>query len=164
MLHGSLLYYDTNTAGEIENLILYNATGDIDTYGIFTGMSYVNSSSSYNYIIDGTAGTLKTTNISKMSTIVGPAGFSYENNEIIETYELYGVVADTIGMTSITSGETKYPIAEKLSVYYLSDDKYTVTSLDKIKDLSKYKVTAYRDKAITLGGRIRVIVAESITK
>jgi hypothetical protein len=164
LLDGMLLYYDTNVAGEIEDLILYNATGDIDTYGIFTGMSYANSSSSYNYIIDGTAGTISKPNLSNFSTTNGPTGFSYENNEIIKTYELYGVVAESIGMTSISSGMTKYPIAEKLSVYYLSDDKYTVTSLDKIKDLSKYKVTAYRDKAITLGGRIRVIVAESITK
>lgn len=164
LLDGMLMYYDTNVAGEIENLILYNATGDIDTYGIFTGMSYANSSSSYNYIIDGTAGTISKPNLSKFSVTVGPTGFCYENNEIIKTYELYGVVAEAIGMTSITSGSTKYPLAEKVSVYYLSDDKYTVTSLDKIKDLSKYKVTAYRDKAITLGGRIRVIVAESLTK
>jgi hypothetical protein len=164
LLDGMLLYYDTNVSGDIEDLILYNATGDIDTYGIFTGMSFANSSSSYNYIIDGTAGTISKPNLSNFSTTNGPTGFCYENNEIIKTYELYGVVAEAIGMTSITSGTTKYPIAEKLSVYYLSDDKYTVTSLDKIKDLSKYKVTAYRDKAITLGGRIRVIVAESITK
>ncbi len=164
LLDGVLMYYDTNVAGEIENLILFNATGDIDTYGIYTGISYANNSSSYAYIIDGKAGTLNNSNLSKLSMTVGPTGFSYENNEIIKTYELYGVVAEAIGMTSITSGTTKYPIAEKVSVYYLSDDKYTETSLDKIKDLSKYKVTAYRDKAITLGGRIRVIVAESITK
>ncbi len=164
LLDSMLMYYDTNVAGEIENLILYNATGDIDTYGIFTGFSYANNSSSYNYIIDGTAGTLKKSNLSNLSIKEGPTGFRYENNEIIKTYELNGIVADAIGMTSITSGTTKYPIAEKSSVYYLSDGKYTVTTLDKIKDLSKYKVTAYCDKAITLGGRIRVIVAESITK
>jgi hypothetical protein len=164
LMDGMLFYYDTNVAGEIENLILYNATGDIDTYGIFTGMSYANNSSSYSYIIDGTAGILNKSNLSDFSITEGPTGFCYENNEIIKTYELHGVVAEAIGMTNITSGSTKYPIAEKLSVYYLSDGKYTVTTLDKIMDLSKYRVMAYRDKAITLGGRIRVIVAESISK
>ena len=163
MLDSMVMYYDINTSGEIENLILYQATGDTDSYGIFTGLSYDGSSNSYNYIIDGASGKLKKSNLSKLSIKEGPTGFRYNNGEIAESYALNGIVADTIGATMIASGNTKYPMSEKVSIYYLNKDAYSITTLDKIKDLSKYKVTAYCDKAITLGGRIRVIVAESKT-
>ncbi len=162
LLDSRLMYYDTNVAGEIDTLFLNNATGDLDKYGIFTGITAANNSSSYNYIIDGTAGTLSKSNLSELSLTEGPTGFSYMNNQITKTYALTGVVVDDIGITTMASVDKKYPIAEKLSVYYLSDNKYTITTLDKIKDLSKYKVTAYLDKATTLGGRVRVVVAESI--
>jgi hypothetical protein len=66
-----------------------------------------------------------------------------------------------LGTTTITSGSLKYPLSEKLSVYVLSDDVYNLSSLDKI-NTSKYIVKAYYDKAVTLGGRIRVIIAEPI--
>lgn len=164
LFDGMLIYYDTNAAGDIENMILHNATGDIDTYGIFTEVTYADSSIYYNYLINGTVGRLKKSNLTNFSTTEGPTGFRYQNGEISETYALTEVSVDAIGNTSITSETTKYPMAEKISVYYLADDDYTVTTLDKIKDLSKYKVTAYCDKAIKVGGRIRVIVAESKTK
>jgi hypothetical protein len=69
-----------------------------------------------------------------------------------------------MGTSSITSGTSKYLMADKVSVYYLDEDGYVLTTLDKISDLLKYKVTAYCDKTITLGGRVRVIVAEAMTK
>lgn len=164
ILDSRILYYDTNVSGEIENMILYHATGDTDAYGIFTGLGVAAGSNSYNYIMDGTAGKFTKSNLTNLSITEGPVGFRYKNGEIAETYALSAIVADTIGTTTITSGSTKYPISEKVSVYYLNNDDYTITTLDKIKDLTKYKVTAYCDRAITLGGRIRVIVAESKTK
>ncbi len=161
ILDSMVMYYDTNVAGEIENLILYQATGDTDTYGIFTGVSFADSSNYYNYIIDGTSGKLKKSNLTNLSIKTGPTGFRYKNGEITESYALSGVPVDVLGTSTITSGNIKYTMSEKVSVYYLKDDDYSVTTLDKVKDLTKYKLTAYCDKAITIGGRIRVIVAES---
>jgi hypothetical protein len=162
LLDSKLMYYNTNVSGEIENLILHNATGDMDSYGIFTGMTFANNMSNYNYIIDGTAGRLGKTSLTDLSITEGPTGFRYRNNEIVKSYALSAVKVDSIGATGVTSGTTKYPMAEKVSIYYLADDEYTLTTLDKVKDMSKYKLTAYCDKAITLGGRIRIVVAESI--
>jgi len=155
-------YYDTNAGGEIENLILCNATGDLDSYGIFTGFNYTGGSTTYNYIIDGTAGSLSKGNYQNFTITNGPTGFRYEKGSIAASYTLAKISVDAIGTTSVTSGSTKYPIAEKVSVYYLTDDEYVITTLDKISDLSRYKITAYCDKGVTLGGRIRVITAESI--
>ncbi|MBP1755446.1 MAG: hypothetical protein H6Q59_1844, partial [Firmicutes bacterium] len=116
----------------------------------------------YNYIIDGTAGSLSKGNYQNFTITNGPTGFRYEKGSIAASYTLAKISVDAIGTTSVTSGSTKYPIAEKVSVYYLTDDEYVITTLDKISDLSRYKITAYCDKGVTLGGRIRVITAESI--
>ncbi len=161
LLGNMVMYYDTNTAGEIEQLILNRATGDTDGYGIFTGLSIGGASHNYSYILDGVAGTLTKQNLTDLSLTVGPTGFRYKGDEIAKTYALSEVVVDSIGTTSVTSGTTKYPLSEQVSIYYFNNNEYTATTLNKIKDLSKYKVTAYLDKAITIGGRVRVIVAES---
>ncbi len=157
-----MYYYNTNAGGEIENLILRNATGDLDSYGVFTGFSFTGGTTAYTYIIDGTAGSLSKGNYQNFSITNGPTGFRYEKGSISESYALAKIPVDAIGTTSVTSGSTKYPMAEKVSVYYLAEDEYVITTLDKISDLSRYKITAYCDKAVTLGGRIRIITAESI--
>lgn len=156
-----ILYYDTNVDGEITNLILVNATGDLDSYGIYTGFAYSGSVGTYQYILDGKAGTLSKSSYSSYTTEIGPAGFTYTNGSISGSYSLTKTAVTSLGTTTIASGSVKYPLAEKVSVYYLSDGVYTATTIDKI-NLSKYNVTAYYDRAITLGGRIRVLIAESI--
>jgi len=156
-----IIYYDTNVDGEITSLILDNATGDIDNYGIFTGYAYSANAGVYQYIIDGKAGTLSKSSYSSYTSEKGPAGFTYMNGSISGSYSLTKVNVTSIGTTTITSGSVKYPLAEKVGIYYLSDNVYTATTIDMI-NLSKYRVTAYYDRAITLGGRVRVLIAESI--
>jgi hypothetical protein len=162
ILDGKVYYYEMNNNGEISDLILSDVTGDFDDYGIFTGFS--NNGSSYSYLIDGKAGSFTSNTYADFNMTQGPTGFKYKGSNMISSYKLTEVKAASIGNTTITSGGTKYPLADKLSVYYLTDGKYVATTLDKITDLSKYKVTAYYDKAISQGGRIRVIIAEPITK
>lgn len=163
LLDSMLHYYDVDANGQIRNLILNNATGDLDSYGIFTGFSYTGSSGTYNYIIDGTEGKISKSSYSNFTITQGPTGFRYEDGSISASYALQELSVDAITSTTITSKSTKYQMAEKLGVYYLSKGEYVATTLDKIKDLSKYQLKAYCDKAVTLGGRIRVIVAESKT-
>lgn len=162
LLDGAVYYYDTNAGGEIENLILNNATGDMDSYGIFTGFTYAGNAGSYGYILNGTSGAVSKSNYKDFSVTEGPVGFRYEKDAIIASYTLVNMNVDAVGTTSITSGTAKYPLAEKVSVYQLSEQEYVATTLDKVSDLSKYKLTAYCDKTISLGGRVRVIIAESI--
>ena len=161
IMDNDILYYATNADGEITELILKDMTGDLDSYGIFTGFTYTGGSSAYHYILNGKASALSKASFGDFTIKEGPVGLSYEDGSIDSSYSLTEVTVKELGTTTITSGSLKYPLSEKLSVYVLSDDVYNLSSLDKI-NTSKYIVKAYYDKAITLGGRIRVIVAEPI--
>jgi len=159
----SLYYYELNEMNEISKLILYDASGDLDQYGIFTGMGTSNSSKmSYNYLIDGKEGSLNTSSLSSLNMEEGATGFVFEDDAITSSYKLAVATVTGIGSTSIQSSTGKYTLAGNYDVYCLVDDEYVATTIDKVSDLLKYKVTAYYDRASTNGGRIRIIVAESI--
>jgi hypothetical protein len=155
-----VLYYNTNFDGEISELILYNVTGDFDKYGIFIGLDPENATT-YKYIINGTSGQVTYTTLESAELTEGPVGFVYKNGTLLSTYALTRLVVDSLGNNTIAAGTTKYPISDNVSVYVQTGDKYALSSLDKI-NTSKYKVTAYIDKAVALGGSIRVIIAEPI--
>lgn len=156
-------YFELNPDGELSKLILKGVTGDLDSYGIFTGYNYSGNSGTYNYIIDGSAGKVTTSSFADFTSKEGPVGFRYSGSSIVGSYSLTGISVASIGSTTITAGNIKYSLAEKISVYYVNDDdEYTATTKEKVSNLSKYKVTAYYDKAITLGGKVRVLVAEAI--
>jgi hypothetical protein len=158
----TVYYYELNKKGEIAQLILCDVTGDMDEYGVFTGITYSNTDKvNYEYLIGDKSGSLSTNNLSYLSLEEGPKNFIVKNNAITESYALTGVVVTSIGSTTIQSNNMKYPLAERCYVYCLLDGEYIPTTLDKISDLSKYDVKAYYDNPISMGGRIRVIVAES---
>ncbi len=160
IMNRMIRYYATDVSGQITDLILNNVTGDMDSYGIYTGYTYGGGSGVYHYLLDGKEGAFTTANFTDLTPTEGPAGFVIQDGSIASSYSLTGTPVSSVGNTTITSGAVKYPLADKVSVYYLSNGKYAATSINNI-DLSKQRVTAYYDKAITLGGRIRVIVAES---
>ncbi len=160
LMPSNVLYYNTNADGEISELILYNATGDFDKYGIFTGFALGNAGT-YTYIINGTSSQVSFSSLESAELTEGPIGFAYKDGNLSSTYALTKLEVDSLGNNTITSSSTKYPISENVSVYVQSDDKYALSSLDKI-NTSKYKVTAYMDKAVAIGGRIRVIIAKPI--
>jgi hypothetical protein len=82
--------------------------------------------------------------------------------ESLDTVDLIEAYVTSIGLTSVQSSNMKIPFADKVAVYYLKDGKYYATDIDKVSNLSKYKLTANYDRTITTGGRVRVIVAEDI--
>ncbi|MGB4658407.1 MAG: hypothetical protein WBI07_04450, partial [Mobilitalea sp.] len=160
----SLYYYELNEMNEICQLIIYDASGDLDKYGIFTGMGTASNSSkmSYGYMIDGNAGTLSTSSLSALNMEEGATGFVFEDDEITSSYKLIAASVTGIGSTSIQSSTGKFTLASNYDVYCVVDDEYVATTIDKVSDLLKYNLTAYYDRASANGGRIRIIVAESI--
>ncbi|MDF2510488.1 MAG: hypothetical protein K0S04_354 [Herbinix sp.] len=155
----SILYYAINGNNQISELILNGATGDLDSYGIYTGSTNTNSGITYKYLIDGKSNSLASETGSKLNMSQGPSGFVLENNELVSSYALTGVSVSSIGLTTVQANNAKYTLADKYSVYLYVDKEYVLTTLDKVKNLSKFNVMAYFDKSISLGGRIRVIVA-----
>jgi hypothetical protein len=162
VLGGSTIYYcELNDKGEISQLILNNVTGDLASYGIFTGITYTASDKvNYNYIVGNSKGSLATGNLSELNTDVGPKGFTFEDNVLTEAYSLSEVNVTAIGAATVQYGNTKFPMAENCGVYLLLDGEYIPSTLDKVSDLTKYNIKAYYDKPDTYGGRIRVILAE----
>lgn len=158
----SVFYYELNSSGDISKMILNNVTGDIYQYGVLTGVSNQGSGSmSYEYNIDGTVKTA----LSKFDNQEkGPKGFIFSKDnstDITDMLDLTGTKVISVGSSSVQNSVQKYPLADKVAVFYNSAGKYTATTLDKVSDLKKYKLTAYYDRTISLGGRVRVIIAEN---
>lgn len=92
-------YYALDDDGKICRLILNDTTGDLYSYGLLTSASAVSAdtsiSSHYEYIIDGTSGSLSsTTTMYNVST--GGAIFSYKNGAINSIKNLNGISLNSI--------------------------------------------------------------------
>jgi hypothetical protein len=161
----SIYYYELNENGEISQLIFNNLTGDLDEYGVFTGINIQSTSTSmiYEYLTGNEKGSITVKSVAGLSIEKGPIGLVFENNNLISTYALTGITVSSIGNVTIQSGNSIYPLAKDYVVYFLLKGEYIATTLDKVSDLKKYKLNAYYDSPVSLGGRIRVIVAESIS-
>ncbi len=159
----NIYYYELNDRGELTQLILSNVTGDMGTYGVFTGLSFNNGSDkvNYNYILGGKPGSITTNSLGYLITKAGPMGFVFENTVLTGSYELYKVPVTSIGKTSVQNNDIKYLLADTYDVYCLVDGTYVATTIDKISDLTRYTVTAYYDRDKSVGGRIRILIATS---
>ncbi len=158
----SILYYAFNNGGQISELILKGVTGDLDSYGIYTGLTYSNSGTvTYQYMINGKSNSTSTDSLSSLNITEGPTGFVIYDGSVTSSYALAGVKVSSIGTSTVLSNTTKYTLADNYSVYLYLDGTYVLTTLDKVKNLTKYTVMAYYDKTMSTGGRVRVIVATS---
>lgn len=159
----SIYYYELNSDGQLSQLILNDITGDTDSYGIYTGITFTGSNAAnYNYLIGNKSGSLTANTLPALNYEIGPTQFVFKNNALNKSYALTGIDVTSIGTTTVQNNKMKFPLADNCYVYILLNGEYISTTIDKISDLSKYSVKAYYDKSITAGGRIRVIVAQSI--
>ncbi|NLP34037.1 MAG: S-layer homology domain-containing protein [Clostridiales bacterium] len=160
-----ILYAEKNERGAISQLILDNVTGDTYDYGILTGFTYPMGAKSNNYIyeflIDGKSGSVTGDIVSDYNTEIGPKGFLIRDNELIAIKGLTEVTVQSIGSTYVQDTKTKYLLAEDCAVYFYKDGIYTKTTIDKVTDLMKFKMSAYYDKEEAYGGRVRVIIVEN---
>lgn len=159
----SVYYYELNSAGDVSKMILNNVTGDIYQYGILTNITNQGSDNvSYEYNLDGT---VKTAVSEFYDLEKGPKGFIFatdNSTEITDIIDLTGIKVQSVGTTTVQDSTQKYPMADNVAVFYYNAGQYGATTLDKVSDLKKYKLTAYYDRIIALGGKVRVIVAENI--
>ncbi|MFU0828012.1 MAG: SLH domain-containing protein [Lachnoclostridium sp.] len=158
----SVYYYELNSSGRISQMILNNVTGDVYQYGILTGINNQGfDATSYEYNINGTTQTAMGNFYIQEK---GPKGFIFSKDnstEIVDMIDLTGTKVTSIGSSTVSDAVQKYPMADNVAVFYYNGGKYAATTLDKVSDLKKYKLTAYYDRTISLGGRVRVIVAEN---
>ncbi len=157
---GSVVYYELNDRNEITKLILNNLSGDLYQYGIYLGIKGATASGvTSQYILNGKTSTTASTSV--LSTDIGPAGFMVSGTDISSVMKLQSVAVKAVGTTYIQDSSTKYLLADNVQVYFYDGTDYTQTTLSKVTNLTKYKLTAYYDKVTALGGRVRVIIAQN---
>lgn len=166
LLSGNILYYETDSQGAIEKLVLNDFTGDIYSYGIVThaenNTSGMSISGAYTYMIDGITHSLKTQGSYFTVYSGSPVKIIMSGGQALsmtKLSEISGAVSN-ITESSVTVGKTTYPISDKVSVYLKTStyDYLIVPIGDIVASPSSYSVKAYVDKEPANGGRVRVIV------
>lgn len=164
---GDVRYCRKNASGEVDVLILDDATGDLCAYGVLTQVtetvipvpgSLSTFYGAYQYDIGGqTYGFVKENgilNLSKGPVQVKGSLAAPEKMTALRSARLTGADAST---ATFSNGDT-FPMWEQAVVYVLENNTYRLSSLDRVR--TGYSLTGYYDKDAAQGGRIRVIVAK----
>lgn len=163
---GNILYYETDSQGAIEKLVLNDFTGDIYSYGIVkhaeNNISGMSISGTYTYILDGATSVVRTQGSSYSVYSGSPVKISISGGQVLSMQNLTAKSGAVSNLTasSITIDETTYTISDKVSVYLkTSTNDYLIVPIgDIVAAPSSYSIKAYVDKGPTYGGRVRVIV------
>ena len=153
----NVLYYSKNGAGEIDELILKDVTGDTYSYGLVTKRD--KATGAYTIDIDGVQNTYMT---GFTSNATGPHRFKIGSTGVKSMQQLvaYSQGVSELTRTEATIGNQKYLLSDKVVVYHRTDvSTYMKLPLDDAIN-GDYRLTAYYDRAQTSGGRIRIIIAE----
>ncbi|MBE7022674.1 MAG: S-layer homology domain-containing protein [Ruminococcaceae bacterium] len=162
----NILYYETNAKGEITDLILNDMTGECYAYGIVTKAVTSNVgmhvSGSYTYDIAGVSGIFSAGSTSYPVSGGQPVMLRMAGGRVQSLKALSKLSANIIGVTDSTlksSTGQSYRLSDDVAIYHKRSYDYTIIPLSELQSGS-YKITAYHDKDINSGGRIRVVVAE----
>ncbi len=160
-------YYHLNTAGEIDRLILKDATGDLHRYGVvLSSAEYSGSdpltggitvSSQYQFdiggqLLPGGSGN-KSFNVS-----AGPAKFVFEDGEVKSVTNLTSIKVDGVDGRQAVTGNRTWPLADAVAVYEVRENKYYFSSLSIVEG-GGYSLTGWYDNQPAAGGCIRVLIA-----
>ena len=159
----SVLYYELNGRGEINRLVLRNATGDARTYALMTvvGETQMGDMShyyTYKFDLNGSpyviSNTTKRYPVSRGGVII--EGDPSNPDRMIA---MTAVKTTQIQGNQLLVGNKTYTISEQVIVYEHHDDVYTLSTLDRVRERG-LSLTGWYDKDESEGGRIRIIVAE----
>ena len=157
-------YCRRNPSGEIDILILNDATGDIYSYGVLTDAQEVDASMSmmggvYQYDVGGVSYVYSTQG-SIFNVSEGPAKIEGSLRAPSRISALKSVRLDSVdALTAVTKDNESFPVSDGVAVYELENGDYRLSSLERVR--SGYTLTGYYDRAVADGGCIRVIVARA---
>ena len=157
-------YYSLNEHGEIDRLILNEATGDTYTYGYLIGADVTSSgldmTATYTYLLDGERYTVSGS--TNYNVDQGGIALLYNNGSISKIRQLESAVLDELSDLYAMAGNQKYLLADDVQVLLRDGNgstSYYLTTLSEIDD-ENYRLTAwYDDLDLAAGGRIRILVA-----
>lgn len=156
-------YYLLDGNGDINRLILKDATGDMHTYGVVTSVTEAElpgvMGTSGVYVCD-VGGTIQTVSGSTIYHVTeAPFLMKTDGGELDRFTNLTEVKLTSVEGTTAYAGNRQYTIWDDALVYEVRDGKYYLTSLALVSG-GDYTLTGWYDKDQTDGGRIRVILAE----
>lgn len=160
---GNVRYYTLNAAGQIDRLILEDATGDTAVYAYVTAAERNSSensvSGSYTYLRDGQSTTLNVNEAYSVKT--GGAILNYEDGQLRSMRQLKSVKVTALTNLTATADNREYRVSETVQVLLKDsayEDKFYATTLSQI-NASDYQLTGWHDDYGGAGGQIRILVA-----
>ena len=155
-------YCSTNSAGEIERLILNDVTGDIHSYGILTELTAVSANEftsyyTYELNVGGAAITVPSTT-TRFPVEEGPVQIKGDPAAPEKLYSLTAMKNGEIAGGRFTAGNTSCTLSDSVVAYEHRNGTYYLSSLSRVKE-GGFTLTGWYDKTEANGGRIRVIVA-----
>ena len=156
-------YYSLDKNGDIDQLILYEVTGDTYTYAYVTraegGTSGLSSSGSYTYILNGETGTITGSAVYNVSA--GGAAIEYSGGQVESLRQLQPVELDRAGtLTARGEDGEDYALDEGVQVLLRDGKGLYAVELEEVTG-GDYALTGWYDAfGFPAGGRIRLIVAE----
>ena len=156
-------YYTLDETGRINRIILDDATGDMDTYGILTSVVEINANMTlmgqYEYLINGQKGSFSTQN-RILNLQSGPARFEMSETGIERAYNLEETPLTSVTVTSARNQNEEFGMSDAVQVYIRrGTSSYISSTLSAVSDTSRYSLRGYYDKDYEDGGRIRILIA-----
>lgn len=161
--NNSVIYYELNSNNEITSILLNNATGDLNTYGILTNLTESNGNTlkgSYTYYSNEKSNIITTNNI-LYNVKKGPIMIIYDDGAIDTIKNLTELKnINEITPLSLSNAAITMSLSDDIQIYLEADDEYTkLTINDLVNNFENYLLKAYYDDILVNGGRIRIIIA-----
>lgn len=148
-----------NSKGEIESMILKDVTGDTAKYGILENINERQDSESYSCIVNGNSVSYSNSDVS-FSVDKGPVQIYLDGQTLGKIKNLEKVEGSIINVNNSyvenSKGE-KLKVSNDVVVYVRVNSEYNLSTMDEALS-GEYNVSAYYDKELEKGGRVRVII------
>ena len=153
-------YYTTNEAGQIDRLILNNATGDLWTYGVLDDVkNLINTATdTKSSASSGSSGSTSASDIA--SDVAGGVAIGKSTSGTVKSMrQLLPAVIDKVGAASVMSGGKKYETADDMQVYLWYKGTYYPTTLSQVNSEDYSLIGWYDANGSAARGKIRVLIA-----
>ena len=155
-------YFRLNHAGEIDRLVLKDATGELWQPGILTDFDErsmggpMNSFYSYTLDLGGTPAVIPQST-TRFPVSEGPVVLMGSPQNPDHMKSLTSAGTGTVSAQQFVSRGKTFPVADSVLVYTVDHGDYTLSTLARTEGMT---LTGYYDRLPEQGGRIRVILAE----
>ena len=153
-------YYTTNEAGQIDRLILNDATGDLWTYGVLDDVkNLINTATdTKSSASSGSSGSTSASDIA--SDVAGGVAIGKSTSGTVKSMrQLLPAVIDKVGAASVMSGGKKYETADDMQVYLWYKGTCYPTTLSQVNSEDYSLIGWYDANGSAAGGKIRVLIA-----